>query len=154
MSNVEETTEGGNVAYLYDWEIRESSETNGKFAVYTEYSLYGWQIFWAYYTKGTFTFDFDASSKTIQYRQEQTSQGTSSAAPTVNLTEASAATDGEGDFIFSIYKIEVNTTDEDGNTVMSGENLNLTAKNYFPENAPLYTFDPSKYVWESNGNGG
>ena len=154
MSDVEETIEGGNVAYLYDWSIRESSEANGKFAVYTQYSLYGWRIFYAYYTKGTFTFDFNAETQKIEYRREQATQEESSAAPTVVLTEASAADDGEGDFIFNIYKVEVNTTDADGNPVMNGDNLNLTAKNFFPQNDPIYNFDPSKYVLESDGNGG
>jgi hypothetical protein len=37
---------------------------------------------------------------------------------------------------------------------MSGDNRILIAKNLFPQNDPVYTFDPSKYVLESDGKGG
>lgn len=149
MSGADETTEGGNDAFIYNWEIEKSEEVAGKFAVFIRYAFWGAL---SRYTKGNYTFDF--ADGTINYVDSNRSISTGSTPPTPTLLEASEADDGEGDYIFSIYKVEVNTRDTSGQTFMGGNNLNLTAKNLFPKNDPVYTFDPSKYVLESDGNGG
>ena len=156
MSNKTASTDGTNVAYIYDWNIQESANNNNKFAVYKAYSFYGWQVFWGYYTKGTFTFDFNTSTKQFEYRREQATQNTNSSAPTINLTQAQAADPEagtaavEGDFIFTIYKVEANTVSEGGGVTVHPDNINLTPKNLFPESESKisYTFNPSQYVLE------
>ena len=121
----------------YEWTFMPQEQADGsvKYAVYMDYKFTrGGNAALSSSTSGCITMMFNVSGERVAFsRTRRTTDEDTNFIPYYDFT------------IFSVSK----TT---GDSVDDGGNITIPAQNFLPSTSDT-TFDPSKYVFESNGNG-
>lgn len=135
-------------AYAFAWTFS-FAQTTKKCAIYQDYSFYGWSWGTDYHRRGAVVFSMDVSSGKMKFNIDD--KGDSYRNP--GDCEYHKVTNDEQ--IFTIFEITTNTLDNNGEVVtpQGSGNYELTPMSMSAASNVKYSYDPSRYVFQSSPNG-